>query len=103
DRRLRAEDLHRERVLVGGDAQVAERPLVSVLEPGAADHLGAHETRPEAPSLPPEGLYAHARHRGQHDARRDPHRPDPPFRMKIYLHRAEILAATGIDGPGRSE
>ena len=43
--RLRAEELDRERMLVRGDAQVAERPLVAVLDPGAAHHLRADETR----------------------------------------------------------
>ena len=43
--RLRAEDLDRERMLVGGDAQVAERPLVAVLDPRAAHHLRADEAR----------------------------------------------------------
>ena len=61
--RVGAEDLDRERMLVGGDPQVAERPLVAVLDPGARDHLRADETRAVAPSLAAERLHADARHR----------------------------------------
>src|SRR5439155_64239 len=47
DRRIRPEDLDRQRMLVGGDAEIAERALVSVLQAGAADHLRADEPGPE--------------------------------------------------------
>ncbi len=40
-----AEDLDRERMLVGGDPEVAERPLVAVLDAGAADTI-SEQTRP---------------------------------------------------------
>ena len=76
--RLGAEDLDRQRMLVGGDAQVAERLLVPVLDPGAADHLGADETGAEAPSLAAKCLHADARHRREHEPRRDLHVPDVP-------------------------
>ena len=58
------------------DPQIAERPLVAVLDPGAGDHLGADEPGPEAPSLAPERLDAHAGHRRQDDPRGDLDRPD---------------------------
>ena len=60
-----AEELDRERVLVGGDAEVAERLLVAVLDPGAAHHLGAHEAGAVAASLAPKRLHADARHRAR--------------------------------------
>ena len=75
---FRAEQLDRERMLVGGDTEVSERSLVAVLDPGAADHLGADEACAEAASLPPERLHADARHRGEHEPRRDLDRPDRP-------------------------
>ena len=87
-RRLGAEDLHRERVLVGGDPQVAERPLVPVVEPGAADHLRADEPGAEPPSLSAERLHAHARHRREHEARRHLDGPDPPGGMQIDAQNA---------------
>ena len=76
--RLRAEDLDRERVLVRGDPQIAERALVPVLDPGARDHLRADEPGPEPAPLAAEGLYADARHRREHDSRRHLHLADPP-------------------------
>ena len=69
--RVGAEDLDRERVLVGGDAQVAERALVAVLDPGDRDHLRADEPGAEAAALAPEGLHADAGHRRQDEAGRD--------------------------------
>ena len=75
-------------MLVGGDAQVAERPLVPVLDPGAADHLRADETGAEAPPLAAERLHADARHRRQDDARRDLDVPDPPALAEVDLHTA---------------
>jgi hypothetical protein len=86
--RIRAEELDRERVLVGGDPQVAERPLVAVLDAGAADHLGADEPGPEAAALASKGLHADARHRRQHEAGRDLHGADRPRRAQVeLLHR----------------
>ena len=73
--RLRAEDLDRERVLVAGDAEVAERSLVPVLDPGAADHLRADETGAEAASLAAERLHADTRHRGEHERASGSRRP----------------------------
>ena len=81
--RLRAEDLDRERMLVGGDAQVAERPLVPVLDPGAADHLRADEPGAEAASLAAKRLHADACHRRQDEARRDLDVADVPAFAQI--------------------
>jgi hypothetical protein len=75
---LRAEDLHGQRPLVGGDPQIAQRALVSVLQARAADHLGADKARAEAPSLAPEGLDADAGHRREHEPRRDLDVANPP-------------------------
>ena len=91
--RLRAEDLDRERMLVAGDAQVAERPLVPVLDPGAADHLGADEPGAEPASLAAERLHADARHRRQDDARRDLDVADPPALSQVDLHGCEMVDA----------
>ena len=82
-RGLGAEELDRERMLVGGDAQVAERALVAVLDAGAADHLRADEARAEAPSLAPERLHADARHRREHEPRRHLDGADPPGFAKV--------------------
>ena len=71
-----------------GDPQVAERALVPVLEPGAADHLRADEPGAEAAALAAEGLHADARHRREHEPRRDLDRPDPPALTEIYLHNS---------------
>ena len=70
-------------MLVGRDAQVPERALVAMLDPGAADHLRAHETGAEAASLAPKGLHADARHRREDEPRRDLHRPDRPWFAKV--------------------
>jgi hypothetical protein len=88
---LGAEDLDRERMLVGGDAQVAERALVLVREPGAADHLGADEPGAEAAPLAAEGLHADPCHGGQHEAGGDLDGPDSPGFVEIYLHRSQIV------------
>ena len=42
-----------------GDPQVAERPLVPVLDPGDRDHLGADEAGAVAAALAAERLHAH--------------------------------------------
>ena len=70
-RRVGAEDLDRERVLVGAHPEVAERPLVPVLDPGHRDHLGADEAGPVAAALAAERLHADARHRRQNQAAGD--------------------------------
>ena len=82
----RAEDLDREGVLVGCDSEIAERLLVAVLDPGAGDHLGADETRPETASLAAERLHADARHRREDEARRDLDVVDEPALPKVDLH-----------------
>ncbi len=84
--RLRAEDLDRERVLVAGDAEVAERALVPVLDPGAADHLRADEPGAEAAPLAAERLHADTGHRRQDEARRDLDVPDAPAFAEIDGH-----------------
>ena len=81
--RLGAEDLDRERMLVGGDAEVAERALVPVLDPGAADHLRADEAGAEAASLAAERLHADAGHRREDEPRRDLDVADPPAFAEI--------------------
>ena len=56
--RVGAEDLDRERMLVGAHPQVAERPLVPVLDPGHRDHLRADEAGPVAAALAAKGLHS---------------------------------------------
>ena len=94
--RIGAEDLHRQGALVGRDAQIAQSALVSVLQTGARDHLGADEPGAKSPSLAPKRLHADACHRRQNQAAGDLHRPDVPRLVKIYLHRAEILNITAV-------
>ena len=98
-RRLRAEDLHRERMLVGGDSQIAERAFVAVVNARAADHLRAHEAGAEAATLPPERLHADARHRREHEARRHLDAANPPGRTQIQTHRSAENRSRG--GPLR--
>ena len=97
--RLGAEELDRERVLVGGDAQVAEGALVAVLDPGAADHLGAHEPRAVAPALAPERLHADARHRREHEARRAPRRRRSTRASGGRSTARAMVLARPVDGP----
>jgi hypothetical protein len=75
-------------MLVPRDPEVAESPLVAVLEPGAAHHLRADQSGPVAPALTPERLDAHPGHGSEHEAGRDLDFRDPPGLTKIYLHRA---------------
>ncbi len=89
DAGLRAEDLHRERMLVGGDAQVPERALVLVGEAGAADHLRADEPGAETTTLAAKRLHAHACHGRQNEPRRNLDVPEAPGFVKIYLHTSE--------------
>ena len=63
--RVGAEDLDRQRVLVGADPQVAERPLVAVLDPGHGDHLRADEPGAVAAALAAKCLHADACHRAR--------------------------------------
>ena len=86
-----AEDLDRQRVLVGADAQVAERPLVAVLDPRAGDHLRADEPGAEAASLAPEGLDADPGHRGQNDPRGNLDGADLPALAQIEHRRDRVL------------
>ena len=87
-RRVAAKDLDRQRMLVGSDPEIAERALVAVLEPGAADHLRAHEPSPVPAPLAAKCLHAHTCHRGKDDACRDLDVADSPGCPQIYLHRA---------------
>ena len=82
---LAAEELNRERMLVRRDPEVPERALVPVLDPRAADHLGAHEACAVAPSLPAKCLHADACHRREHEARRDLDVADPPGLGEVDL------------------
>ena len=66
--RLGAEELDRQRMLVRGNAEVAERPLVAVLDPRAAHHLGAHEPGAVPAALAPERLHADAGHWRENEA-----------------------------------
>ena len=76
---LGAEELDGERVLVGRHAQVAERPLVAVLDPGAELTISrAHEAGAVAASLAAEGLHADARHGREHEPRGHPTGPIRP-------------------------
>ena len=84
--RVGAEDLHGERMLVAGDAQIAKRALVAVVQSGAADHLGADEPGPEPAALAAERLHADAGHRSEHEPGRNLHRPDPPGGAEIDVH-----------------
>ena len=93
---LRAEDLDRERVLVGRDPEVAERLLVPVLDPGAADHLRADEPGAEAASLAAKRLHADARHRRQDEPRGDLHVADVPAFAQVDFHGL-LMVLTGID------
>ena len=100
--RLGAEDLDRQRMLVGRDAQVAERALVPVLDPGRRDHLRADETGAEPSSLPPKGLDADAGHRCEHDPRRHLDPADRPRLQEVYRHPAMVSVArlTRVDRGG---
>ena len=73
-------------MLVGRDPEVAERPLVAVLDPGARDHLGADETGAEPASLAAKCLHGDAGHRGQDDAARHLHGADPPGLAEVDVH-----------------
>ena len=84
--RVGAEDLDRERMLVGGDAQVAERALVAVLDPGHRDHLRADEPGAVAAALAAKCLHADAGHRREDEAARDLDVPDEPGLAKVDLH-----------------
>ena len=92
-RRVGAEELDRERMLVRRHAEVPERALVAVLDAGAADHLGADETRSEAASLAPEGLHADAGHGREHEPRRDLDPTDRPRFAQVDIQRAMLEAA----------
>ena len=80
-------------MLVGGDAEVPECLLVAVLDPGAADHLGAHEPGAVATSLATERLHADTRHRRQDEARGHLDGPDSPAFAEVDHGRRMVLAA----------
>ena len=80
-------------MLVGGDAEVPERLLVAVLDPGAADHLGAHEPGAVAASLATKCLHADARHRRQDEARGHLDGADSPGFAEVDHGRRMVLAA----------
>ncbi len=84
--RVGAEDLDRERMLVGADAQVAERPLVPVLDPGHRDHLRADEPGAVAAALAAKCLHADACHRGEDEAAGDFDVAQGPVLAKVDVH-----------------
>ena len=94
--RLGAEDLDRQRMLVGGDAEVAQRLLVPVLDPGAADHLRADEPGAETASLAAKCLHADPCHRREHEPRGDLHVADVPAFAQVDFHGL-LMVLTGID------
>ena len=99
-RGLGAEDLDRERMLVGGDPQIAERALVPVLDPGAGDHLRADEAGPVAAALAAERLDADARHRREDDPGRDLDVADPPGLLELRRHKRRIVPGPVDVPPG---
>ena len=90
--RVGAEDLDRERVLVGGDAQVAERLFVAVLDSRDGDHLRADEPGAVAAALPAECLDAHAGHRSEHEPARDLDAAEGPGLVEIDAASAPMVA-----------
>ncbi len=86
-------------MLVGRDAQVPEGALVAVLDAGAADHLGADQTRSEAPPLPAKGLHADARHGRQDEARRDLDLSDRPGLAQVDIHGADASPGDETEPP----
>ena len=80
-----AEDLDRERVLVGGDAQVAERAFVLVLDPRDRDHLRADEPGAVAAALAAKCLHAHTGHGREHEPARDLDPAEIPVRVQVDL------------------
>ena len=90
--RVGAEDLDRERVLVGGDAEVPERPLVAVLDPRDRDHLRADEAGAVAAALPAERLDADAGHRREDEAAGDLDPAEKPVLVQVDLHRVPMVA-----------
>ena len=89
--RLGAEDLDRQRVLVRGDPEVAERPLVAVLDARAGDHLGADESGPVPPTLAAKCLHADPCHGREHDASRDLDVANPPGLGQLPMHKRRIV------------
>ena len=85
-------------MLVGRDAEVAERLLVAVLDSGAADHLRADEAGAEAPSLAPERLHADACHRREDEPRRHLDGADPPGFAKVDHGRRNRTRRRLFDG-----
>ena len=90
-RRVGAEDLDRERVLVGADPEIAERPLVPVLDPGHRDHLGADEAGAVAAPLAAKCLHADARHRRQNQAAGNLDAAERPVLTKVDVHDPQMV------------
>ena len=89
-------------MLVGGDAEVAERFLVAVLDPGARDHLGTHEPGPEPAPLAPERLHADARHRCQNESGGYLDSADSPMLSEVDLHEVMVDGCRLRPGGDRS-
>ena len=73
-------------MLVRADPQVAERPLVPVLDPGHRDHLRADEPGPVAAALAAKGLHADPGHRRQNKAGGDLDVAEEPGVVEIDVH-----------------
>ncbi len=100
-RGIRAEDLDRERMLVGSDPEIAERLLVLVPDPRSRDHLRAHETGTEAASLAAKRLNRDSCHRRENDPRRHLDPADRPRFSKVKGHRPMVSGTRGTIRPRR--
>ena len=89
---VRAEELDRQGMLVGGHAEVAEGLLVAMLDARTAHHLGANEARAVPPPLASEGLDAHAGHGGEHESGRHFDPADAPGSPEVDHGSDSVLA-----------
>jgi hypothetical protein len=78
-------------MLVRADPEIAERPLVPMLDSGAGDHLRANKAGSEAAPLSPEGLDAHPGHRGEDDPRGHLDGPDFPALAEFQQGSHRVL------------
>ena len=73
-------------MLVGPHPEVAERPLVAMLDPGHRDHLRADEPGAVAASLAAERLDAHSGHGRQDEAGRHLDIAEEPGVAEVDVH-----------------
>ena len=73
-------------MLVARDPQVAERPLVPVLDAGDRDHLGADEGGAVPAALPTKCLHTDAGHRREHEPAGDIDAAERPVLVKVDVH-----------------